>query len=90
MKSLWSWMAFIAAIDVIVIALFCLRVPARSKGIPGEHLWEKGGAWIGFHGASGLYVKTSGKQRAVHPETHDSIFDEDMAFKPKRNGSFAR
>ena len=66
MKSLWSWMAFIAAIGVIIGAHLRLRALARTeRGTAGEFLWEKGGAWIGFYGASGPLATLSGDRDAL-------------------------
>lgn len=59
-------MAFIATIGVIISAYLRLRALASTeKGTSGEFLWEKGGAWIGFYGASGPLATLSGDRDAL-------------------------
>ena len=59
-------MAFIAAIGVIIGAHFRLRSPASAqREIAGDFLLERGGAWIGFYGASGPLATLSGDRDAL-------------------------
>jgi len=90
MESLWSWMVFIAAISVIISAHLRLRSPASTeRGPAGEFLWEKGGAWIGFYGASGPLATFSGDRDALcisfGYESHVFVKDRIVALRMYRS-----